>query len=88
MGKPVLYYQFDREEFWEKQYKQGDYDVVENGFGPVAYEQMTLFNNMKNAYEERFQLKGAYLQHMEHFYVLHDTDNCKRVYDEIIEHFK
>lgn len=88
MGKPVLYYQFDREEFWEKQYKQSDFDAVENGFGPVAYDQTELINNLKQAYKDGFRLKDSYLHNMEKFYVLHDTDNCKRVYDAIIGHFK
>lgn len=83
MGKPVLYYQFDRKEFWEKQYKQSDFDAATDGFGPVAYTQEQLIENLKHAYVEGFCLQEIYEQRMKEFYVLRDENNCERVYKEI-----
>ena len=87
MGKPVLYYQFDREEFWQKQYKQTDFDAAKNGFGPVAYDEGTLIALLKQAYAEGFRLQGEYERRMKAFYVLRDEHNSERVYEEIIKHF-
>ena len=84
MGKPVLYYQFDREEFWEKQYKQSDFDAAKDGFGPVALDKEELIANLKEAYDDGFKLQGDYKRRMEQFYVLRDENNCERVYQEIV----
>lgn len=84
MNKPVLYYQFDREEFWTKQYQQSNFDAIKDGFGPVALNQEELIANLKKAYDDGFKLQGIYKQRMEQFYVLRDENNCERVYQEII----
>ena len=88
MGKPVLYYQFDKEEFWEKQYEQTNFDAEKDGFGPVAFDHKQLLYNLKQAYNNDFRLKGEYERRMKQFYQLRDDKNCERVYQEIVEHFE
>ena len=83
MGKPVLYYQFDREEFWEKQYRQTDFDAEKDGFGPVAYDQHQLVENLQKAYNDGFILQGDYEHRMKQFYTFCDNHNCERVYEAI-----
>lgn len=83
MGKPVLYYQFDREEFWKKQYMKTDFDAKTDGFGPVAYDLHQLEENLKESFAIGFKLEGEYEQRMKAFYVLRDEHNCDRVYEEI-----
>ena len=87
MGKPVLYYQFDREEFWQKQYTQSSFDASRDGFGPVAFVMEELIENLRQAYDSGFRLTGEYERRMMAFYELRDEHNCDRVYDEIIRHF-
>ena len=87
MGKPVIYYQFDKEEFWKKQYEQSTFDASKDGFGPVAYNFNQLLMNMKQAYWDGFVLQGEYERRMNKFYVLRDDKNCERVYEQIIRHF-
>lgn len=87
MGKPVMYYQFDKEEFWKKQYEQSGFDASKDGFGPVSYNLKQLLYEVKQAYNEDFKLKGEYEHRMEQFYQLRDDKNCERVYREIIKHF-
>lgn len=86
MGKPVLYYQFDKKEFIKRQYQKSFFDASVNGFGPVAYNQEQLIENLKGAYINGFQLSGVYEQRMKDFYQLRDENNCERVHDEIINH--
>ena len=83
MGKPVLYYQFDRDAFWKKQYKQTSFDAEKDGFGPVAKDLEQLICNMKTAYGKGFRLQEEYERRMKQFYVLRDDKNCERVYQEI-----
>ena len=83
MNKPVLYYQFDREEFWDKQYKQSSFDAAKDGFGPVAYGVKSLVYELKQAYANGFTMKSEYQSRMREFYQLYDDHNCDRVYREI-----
>ena len=87
MGKPVIYYQFDQEDFWAKQYKESSFKAENDGFGPVCYEISGLLDSIKCAFENGFKLEGIYLDRMRRFYELHDKYNCDRVYREIINHF-
>ncbi|HDZ4972888.1 TPA: CDP-glycerol glycerophosphotransferase family protein, partial [Campylobacter jejuni] len=44
LNKPVLYYQFDKEEFFAKHiYSQGYFDYEKNGFGEVFTDSLNLF---------------------------------------------
>ena len=87
MGKPVLYYQFDREEFWAKQYRQSDFDAAKDGFGPVAYTQDELLADLKALAGRGFAMDGEYRRRMRAFYELHDEHNCDRVYEAIGKRF-
>ena len=87
MGKPVLYYQFDRDEFREKQYQQADFDPAKDGFGPVAHDLSQLINDLRLCYMNGFRLQVEYEQRMKEFYMLRDERNCERVYEEIKRHF-
>ncbi len=87
MGKPVVYFQFDKEEFFDKQYKQSEFDAEKNGFGPVAYSVNELKNCIQASYNKNFEMDKQYYEKMRAFYVLHDEKNCERVFKEIINHF-
>ena len=83
MGKPVLYYQFDREEFWKKQYSQTDFDAAKDGFGPVAYDLSTLLENLQAAVKNGLKIEDKYYSRMRRFYEFYDEHNCDRVYEAI-----
>lgn len=85
MGKLVLYYQFDQEEFWHKQYKNSGFHAEKDGFGPVAYDIASLLSNLYYAKECGFKLDGKYKKRMESFYEIHDEHNSDRVFDEIMK---
>ena len=85
MGKPVLYYQFDREEFWAKQYAQTDFDAAKDGFGPVAYDLSTLLKNLRTVAAHGMKMEPMFYARMRAFYELYDGHNCDRVYEAIRE---
>lgn len=87
MKKPVIYYQFDREEFFNKQYKKGLFEAEKNGFGPVAYRKEQLVNEVIRAYKNNFQMGDIYYKRMREFYQLYDNKNCERVYEAICHRF-
>ena len=88
MQKPVIYYQFDRKEFWEKQYKKGDFDAEKDGFGPVAYDLDNVLKDLKDVYDLGFRQSELYHGRMRSFYQKYDKNNSDRVYKEIKNHFK
>ena len=83
MNKPVLYFQFDQKEFMQKQYQKGNFDFERDGFGPIAYDEMTLVENIIKTSESGFKFDDEYLKRMLNFYVLRDEHNCERVYIEM-----
>ena len=87
MKKPVIYYQFDREEFFEKQYLPGMFKVDKDGFGPVVQKKNLLINEIKDAYETGFQMQEKYYNRMREFYQIYDDKNCERVFQEIYRSF-
>lgn len=83
MGKPVIYYQFDKETFFSRQYKVASFDAEKDGFGKVIYHEDELVNQIKETYFSGAALEGRYLQNMRKFYQLYDRNNCDRVYKAI-----
>lgn len=85
MKKPVLYYQFDQKEFFEKQYQPGTFQAERDGFGPVLYKKEELIKEIENAVNTNFQMQEKYYQRMREFYQIYDKNNCERVYQEIMK---
>ena len=85
LKKPVLYTQFDEETFYEGQvYDKGYFDYVEDGFGPVCYDYESTVQEIIKIIENDCVLEEKYLRRIEGFYYKFDTNNCKRVYEEIL----
>ena len=85
MNKPVIYYQFDREEFFSKQYEHSSFDAEKDGFGPVATNEEDLLRDLSKAFENAFRVEAKYHSRMRAFYELYDEHNCERVYNAIKE---
>ena len=85
MNKPIIYFQFDKEEFFCKQYQRNWFEAEINGFGPVVDNVKELVEQIEKAYKKQFRLTEPYHSRMRLFYQIHDTHNCERVYQEIIE---
>ena len=77
MGKPVVYYQFDREKYWSNHYKKGYFDYEQDGFGPVCFEEKKVVDNIINSSFEKYKIRR------EKFFMYRDTHNCERIYNEI-----
>ena len=88
LRKPVVYCQFDREEFFENHtYTEGYFDYERDGFGEVTYNQEDLINCLIEYMKNDCKLKGKFKHRMENFFAFNDRNNCERVYEEIIKLF-
>lgn len=83
MQKPVLYYQFDEEEFRAKQLAQGYFDYRRDGFGEVTTDETALLDLLEQYLAENCILKPMYRERIQGFFPLHDQKNCERIYQEI-----
>ncbi len=83
MNKPVIYYQFDKEEFFAMQYSASDFSFEQDGFGPVCYESEDIVDNLVQFVEKGYPVEDIYSRRMRKFYRLYDENNCERVYRAI-----
>lgn len=85
MKKPCLYYQFDPEDFFGRHYGRGYFDFQTMGFGEVTENEEELVDLILEAIEHGFPEKETYRQRCAAFFPLHDQNNCRRIYDEILQ---
>lgn len=84
MKRPVIYYQYDEEEYFKGHYLKGYFDYRRDGFGFVAnsfYEMLShlsLIMNNSAVDEERYK------KNSEKFFPLRDYKNSERIYKSII----
>ena len=85
MNKPVIYYQFDKEEFFSKQYAESEFSAETDGFGPVLYEKDPLIDEIMSCVNHESTVEEKYHERMRAFYQLYDNHNCERVYHAIMD---
>lgn len=85
MNKPLVYYQFDYNEFRKQHYEEGYFSYEEDGFGPVCYEFDSLMTVIKRNIANNFQNHPNYVKRHDDFFDLYDKNNCKRNYEAIKE---
>ena len=84
MHKPILYYQFDREEFFSKHYYKGYFDYKTMGFGEVVENEHDLISILSARLENNCKLQSVYEERINNFFELYDNKNCDRIYEKII----
>ncbi len=86
LNKPVIYYQFDKKQFFKNHtYKKGYFDYRKDGFGPVCRTGFSLFLMLLSmAYDIKYVSK-KYKKRTESFLQYKDNNNCKRICDKLME---
>ncbi len=84
MYKPLIYYQFDYEDFYSKHYEQGYFDHAKDGFGLVTNSEEEIISGTKAIIDNDFMLDPKYKSRIDVFFPLRDTNNCERIYNAII----
>ena len=89
MQKPMIFYQFDQEEYHQKHFTEGYFSYERDGMGPVVKTEQELLETIKSFYNgQAFVNNEYYLQRCDKFFPTHDNHNCERIYQAIkrIEH--
>ncbi len=86
LKKPVVYSQFDKEDFYSKHtYSEGYFSYEENGFGPVCTDLRSTVKAIISEINSGCENSEKYLERIEKFYPYHDAHCCRRIYESIKE---
>lgn len=83
MKKPVLFYQFDTQEFRARQYAKGYFDYGNNPFGIRYISLDKLLIALEQNIKAGFKVSEKFLRAHKKYFPLYDTQNCERIYREI-----
>ncbi|WP_429087904.1 CDP-glycerol glycerophosphotransferase family protein [Aeromonas allosaccharophila] len=87
INKPVIYYQFDEDEFFSGKhtYAKGYFDYRKDGFGPVIREKENLLPYIDTLVKSGFQQPEEYQVRIENTFPFRDGNSCQRTYDAILK---
>lgn len=85
LKKPIIYYQFDLEKFYESHYGKGYFNYERDGFGDVVYEKEQLISQLINYIESGCNIKDEYYDRINKTFKFIDKNNSKRIYKKIKE---
>ncbi|MEU4557505.1 glycosyltransferase [Actinoplanes sp. NPDC023936] len=83
MGTPLVYAQFDPEEWWTGHYRKGYFDAARDGFGPVCDDAEQTVDAIVRYLENGCKREDEYTQRATSFFAHRDRDNCARVTEAI-----
>ena len=87
LRKPVIYTQFDKQEFFSGSHtvREGYFDYERDGFGEVTYSLEDTVDVLIEYMENSCQMKEEYRNRADAFFAFSDTDNCRRIFEKIEE---
>lgn len=84
LEKPLIYYQFDREEFFAGHtYAEGYFDYETDGFGEIVTEEEELVGLVEDYMAKECSLKEKYIERIHRFYDNLDQKCCERIYQRV-----
>ena len=84
LNKPIIYTQFDKEEFYKSHiYDEGYFNDERDGFGPVCKTYDETISAIIEMINKDCVLDEKYDKRIKQFFKYTDHNNCKRVYEEI-----
>ena len=83
MKKPIIFYQFDLEDFRKGQYEEGYFDYKNNPFGKSCYELSDLMDEFRRIVDRQFKCDDRYLEAHKDYFPYYDTNNSERVYEAV-----
>ncbi|EAK1595850.1 glycosyltransferase, partial [Campylobacter coli] len=82
LNKPVIYYQFDHEEFFNSHtYQKGYFDYKKDGFGPVVEDEESLLKELENLLQNDCNPFGIYKDNIDSTFAFKDGKCCERIYN-------
>lgn len=86
MEKPVLYFQFDKETFFQgHSYREGYFQYETMGFGEVVTGPKELVRRLFCYMVRGCRMPKRYRERVRRFFTYHDRENCRRIVERIRE---
>ena len=87
VNKPVVYFQFDREEVFSgaQMYTAGYFDYELDGFGPVTKSVKDTVKAIVAIIKNDCKIEPIYEERRKGFFLERDGKNCERVYERIMK---
>lgn len=86
LRKPIVYSQFDKEEFFEGQiFDEGYFSYNDDGMGAVCTDLESTVNEMIEIIGNDCKLSEKYRDRADSFFAFNDRNNSERIYNEILE---
>lgn len=82
MSKPVIFYQFDRDMFFQKHYQKGYIEEKKLGF--VVYTLKDLLEKLNSTISKNCAIEEQYKAYANLLFEIKDCKNCERVYKAIL----
>jgi len=83
LRKPIIYFQFDQEEFFNSHFPSGYFNYKEMGFGSVITSFDQMVEELISSLENNCRLPEKYKERIDRFFAYNDHNNSQRVYDAI-----
>ena len=80
MNKPVIYFHFDKNDFYQNHYKKGQFNFDTDGFGEVKETVNDVVLLVEKYILNGFRMESLYIERVENFFGLRDSNNCLRVF--------
>ena len=84
MMKPMLFYQFDLNEYRDKHYKEGYFSYERDAFGPLVKTPKEVVNYLLHIINQNMKMDVEYMERAKKFFIPYDNKNCQRVYEAIL----
>lgn len=85
MSKPIVYLQFDENDFYNTQYKRGYFNCRNDGFGPVVTNAYDAAKYICNKIEHGMCVDDIYIYRIKKFFGRTDGEHCKKTYEAICD---
>lgn len=82
-NKPIIYYNFDYENFYNTHYEKGYFDIRNDGFGKSCINENELIKELEKIINNNFNLEEKYRKKRDEFYKYNDKNNNERIYNAI-----
>ncbi len=83
MNRPVIYYQYDEEEYFKGHYIKGYFDYRRDGFGPVCNKYDEVLNSFKSIIDNCMSVDTSYQNNKKIFFPVYDNHNSERIFNSV-----
>lgn len=80
-GTPILYYQFDQQDFYDGThvFRKGNWSYSENGLGPVCLSFTEVMNELEIISEAGFAFSPPFVERLEYTFGVRHSNACRNV---------